>query len=225
MEHGRKGTQRIGTWRLHLAHHIHQNGPRLADSHPDVTALIVSAQTVGHLTLRSCHRQTGHMHRSILWHIHIAIRAHRQLLTHLRVTIHIDDQLITRAQHIILRRSNIHHRLKRQRLVVEDIAAKYFFTLFLLLFTKVNGVGTLVHRHVVTIEPTIRTIHHHLLLALPIVIVIGLNLAESTVVFTHAIGRIVNSFVGRFTHAGLLQLTGVLLAHLLYLLQRSTFLK
>ena len=163
------------------------------------------------------------MHRTIIGHIHVAIRAHCQLLTLLGIAIDIDDELITRAQHVVLRRSDVHHRLKGQRFVVEDITAKDFFAFLFLLLFEIKRVWTLVHRHVIAIQPAVWTIHHHLLLAHLLSLVV--DLPERSVVLTHTIGRFANGFVGRLTHACLLQLTGVLLTHLLDLLQRSTLLK
>ena len=124
MEDGGKGTQGISTRRPDLAHHIHQNGTRLTDSHLDVGTLIVGTQMAANLALGCRYRKTCHMHWAIIGHSHLTIGRDRQLHALLGVTIHIDNQLVARSQHIVLGRGDVHDRLKGQIPVVEDVTTK-----------------------------------------------------------------------------------------------------
>ena len=167
------------------------------------------------------------MHRTIVRYCHITIGRHLEHFTLLRITIDIDDHLIARTQHVVLGGGNVHLGFKRELLVIEDITTKDLLTLLLLL-TEIEGVGTLIqvhHRRVIAVHPLRGTIHHHLLLTgFPTLLRI-VNLLQRTIVLTHTTLGITNGLIGCLTHARLLQLTGILLTHLLDLLKRGALLK
>ena len=167
------------------------------------------------------------MDGTIVGHIDVAIGRDRQLLTLLGVAIDIDDQLVARAQHIVLGRGDVHLRLEGEALVIENITAENLLTLLLRL-AEIQGVGTLIvahHRGIVTIHPLGGAIHHHLLLAGAHALGGVVDLPQGTIVLAHAVLGITNGPVGSLAHARLLQLTGILLAHLLDLLESGTLLQ
>ena len=164
------------------------------------------------------------MDGTIVRYSDITIGRDRQLFALLGIAKDINDELVARAQHIVLRRGNIHLRLKCQRAIIENISTEDFLTLLFLLF-EIKGIGTLIHHGIgiSIIEPVVWTIHHHLLLITLLSLVI--NLTHRGIVLAHTIRGIANGFVGYTTHAGFLQLAGIFLAHLLDLFQGRTFLQ
>ena len=68
------------------------------------------------------------MNGTIFRHIDVTLRAYRQLQALGRSAIDINNELVARAQHIVLRRGNVHIGLESQRLVVKDITAKHLLT-------------------------------------------------------------------------------------------------
>ena len=117
------------------------------------------------------------MHRTVVGHIDITIGRDRQLFASLGIAIDIDDELVTRAQHIVLRGGNVHHRLEGQVLVVEDIATEDFLA-GCLLYTEVFFTRRLTG--LFPIQHVIGDILHHLLLSLLLVCLIrGIVLAHA----------------------------------------------
>ena len=164
------------------------------------------------------------MHWTIVGHVDITIGRDGQLLALLGISIDIDDELVARPQHIVLRGGNVHHGFEGKTLVVEDITTEDLLAT-LLGSAEIKGVGTLVHGHIVAIKPTVGTVHHHLLLTHLLSLRVHIDLTESSIVLAHPVGGVANGSVGSLTHTGLLELTGILLTHLLDLFQRGTFLE
>ena len=147
------------------------------------------------------------MDRTVIRHGDIAIGRHRQLLGALGITIHVDDQLIAGTQHVVLGRGNVHHRLEGEALVVENITTEHFLALHI----EIVACG----RHLSTLNHIIGGLLQHLLLELLLVGLLG------GIVLAHALG-IAYRLVGSTSHAGSLQLLGVLLAHTLNLFERGS---
>ena len=159
------------------------------------------------------HRQARHMDGTIAGDRDITIGRDRELFALLRVPIDIDDDLVTRAQDIVLGRGDVHHGLKGQALVVEDITTEDLLT-----WGRLKIVSSICLYRLITIKQIIWCFLHHLLLELILVYFLrGVILPHPT--------RVANGLVGCLTHARLLQLLGIFLADVLDLLQRGTLLE
>ena len=157
------------------------------------------------------------MHRPIIGYGDITIRADRQALTLLGIAIDIDNQLVAGAQHIVLRRGDVHLRLEGQVLVVKDITAKDFLTR-----NHIKIVTTRLRQSpLIAIEQIIWSILTHLLLT----VLTLTSLFHRRIILAHPVLGIADGTVDHTTHARLLELTGIFLAHLLNLLKGSALLQ
>ena len=124
MENSRIARKSICTWCSDLAHHVDHDRTGAAQRQLNVTAGIARPQTGTDLGMGSRDGKAAHGNRAKTGNRDLTIRRDGQLVGALGSTINIHDYLIARPQDIILRRSDIHARLKREAAVIKDIVAE-----------------------------------------------------------------------------------------------------
>ena len=140
VEHGGECRERVRAGVLHLAHHVHTDRLRLSHGELNVRARVVALHHALHPLVGLCHSQSVHVHWAAPLDRDGAFGRHSGGDALLRCAPNVDVHGVARTESVVLRNGHIHVALKREVLIVEDVAAKHLF-LLPLIFTVSQFVG------------------------------------------------------------------------------------
>ena len=129
MKNRGKSRESIGTRSNDLTHDIDADRAGLTNRQTNLGTLITGTKGFLDAGIGLSHSQAANMDGTITCNLNRAVRRDLQLFRLLRSTININKHLITRAYDIIRRGGDIHVRLERKGIFIENISTKNDFTI------------------------------------------------------------------------------------------------
>ena len=126
VEDGSESRECVGTRCLHLAHNVNNDSTCLTYRQLYLRTAVARAKRRAKASVSLINCKSANMYGAEAFDCYFAFRRHGTLLRLLRSTVDIDEDCIARTENIALRCSDVHVRLEREFLVVEDVASEHF---------------------------------------------------------------------------------------------------
>ena len=126
VEDSSKSRECVGTRCLHLAHHVNNDSACLTYRQLYLRTAIACAKRRAKASVSLVNCKSANVYRAETFNSYLAFRRHGALLRLLRSAVDIHEDSIARTENVALRCSDVHVRLEREFLVVEDVASEHF---------------------------------------------------------------------------------------------------
>ena len=125
VEDGSESRECVGTRCLHLAHHVNNDSACLTYRQLYLRTAIACAKRRAKASVSLINCKSANVYGPETFDSNLAFRRHGALLRLLRSAVDIHEDCIARTENVALRCSDVHVRLEREFLVVEDVASEH----------------------------------------------------------------------------------------------------